>query len=190
MTTMSDTFLNTRTLCLRPTVWWQRLLDSPKQPIEEVRHLSFRAKADWPDHQNWFNDPSLDDVLFDVSILSKTTASRRLEEEQAKEPESNDTIGGLRYNDWVPPFVTVLFWVSDAIYDDIWERVKYRILPKTVCLQVLGLRSEKGDYWDIENQPKLKVLGVEVSFYTEESSILLPNLVNQTMPDIGAGNLS
>lgn len=179
MTTMSDTFLNTRTLCLKPTVWWQRLLDNPNQPIEEVRHLSFHAKADWPDHRNWFNDPSLNDVLFDVSILSNTTASRRLEEEQTDEPESKDTMGGLRYNDWAPPFVTVLFWVSDAVYDDIWERVKYRaLLPRTVCLQVLGLRLNKEDYWDIEHQPKLKVLGVEVGFCTEESDILLPTTSN------------
>ena len=184
MTTTVDTLLDSRTLCLMPTVWRQWLLSGgPQQPPDEVRRLSFHAKADWPDRRNWFDDPVLSDILFEIDILSDTTASKRRREQS---PEWEGTIGGLRYNgdpvteERISSFVYGIFSVSDTVYEDLWERVKYRaLLPRAISLQILGLQLGQRDYWDVKKQPKLKVLSAEIGFATDQSSsMLLPNHAN------------
>lgn len=176
MTTTLDPLLDSRGLCLIPADWCQCLLSAdPQHPPEEVRRLSFHAKADWLDRQNWFDDPSLFDILFEIDILSDTTASKRRRE---RSPEWEGSIGGLRYNDdpvteeKINSFVYGVFSVSDAVFEDLWERVKFGgFLPRAVRLTVLGLQPGLRDYWDVKKEPKLRVLSVELRFTTEQ----LPN---------------
>lgn len=187
MTTTPDPLLDSRSLCLIPIVWRQCLLSAdPQHPPQEVRRLSLHAKARWLGDCNWFDDRALSDILFEINILSDTTASKRKGE---RSPEWEGTIGGLRYNDErqdseteekFKSFVYGNFSVSDAVFEDLWERVKFRVaLPCSLSLEVLGLQIDISpglrDYWDVKKQPKLKVLSVELRFTTDQPSFPFPN---------------
>lgn len=62
-----------------------------------------------------------------------------------------------------------IFSVSDAVFEDLWERVKFQVaLPCSIDFRVLGLQTDTPhDFWDVKKQPKLKVLSVEIRFTSE-----------------------
>ena len=101
MMAIPDPLLDSRDLCLVPTLWWQTMLSAdPQHPPHEVRGLGFQAKARWFGDWdwNWFGDRARADILFNIHVLSDTTALKR-DEEQEPSPEGKGTIGGLRYQD-------------------------------------------------------------------------------------------
>lgn len=184
MMEFSDSLLDSRELRLVPTVWWQTLLSADSQhPPHEVRRLGFQAKANWFEGWNWLGDRARSDMIFNIDILSEATASKRREEEEGS-PEWKGTIGGLRYQDeWQnseigvkqEAYVVGIFSVSDTVFEDLWERVKFRVaLPCSIDLRMLGLQTDTPyDFWDVKGQPKLKVLSVEIRFTTECHDSLL-----------------
>jgi len=195
MSTTAGPPLDSRRLCLIPTVWRQSLLSADRQhPPQEERRFSLHAKARWLGDPgwNWFDDHALSDILFEIDILSDTTASKRRGERSL---EWEGTIGGVRYYDErqdsetgekFNSFVHGMFSVSDAVFEDLWERVKFRVaLPCDVWLEVLGLQIDISpslrDHWDVKKQPKLKVLSVELRFSTEQA-IFTPPYSGQSSP--------
>ena len=185
---MTITF-DSRQLCLIPTVWRQDLVSADPQCLpEETRWLSFRAKAGWP--ADWFDDRLLFDVPFEIGVRSES-ASKWREERSA---EFEGTVGILTYYEGTQdseteqkakPFVSGGFSVTDSVFEDIWERVKFRTaMPCDIWLEVLGLEIDPlpsgEDYWDVKKQSKLKIVSVKLRFSTEQPSSVLPNSTVET----------
>lgn len=165
---MPTTF-NSRTLCLIPTEWRQVLCSAdPQLPPEETRSLSFHAKSGWPG--DWWDDRSLFDTLFEISIWCDSAMAAKWGEKRS--PESEGRVGGLafrggREDPQQDPFVSGGFQMPDTVFEDLWERVAYRIAaPCEIRLTVLGPEPDLDDegWWDVIKQPTLKVVRVEVSF--------------------------
>lgn len=176
MTSATHAVLEAGDVWLVPTYWRQCLSSADREhPIQDEKCLSFHAKARWFENWNWFADNSLCDILFEIDVLSEAMASRRKGEMPA---EWKGTIGGLRYigesqddatGELYRSFVHGIVSVSNAVFEELWERVKLRLaLPCDVSLEVHGLEIDMSpglrDRWDVKKQPKLKVLRVEFRF--------------------------
>ena len=175
--------LATRSICLVPTMWQQDMMSSyPQHHATETRALWFHAKASLP--ENLFGRFMVNSILFEIRVLSDTVAATWRE----ARPSGKENFGRLKYHEGTEdcdtgekedPVIAGDFSVSDAMFEDLWERVKLKVaLPCSVSLSVLGLEIDLSpaneDFWDFRRQPTLEVLGANLSFFTHQSCVPSP----------------